>query len=76
MRCRASIGRLWSSGWKEFEGDGRWVVNRASELVVLALQPWRARPLDRHWRGELPSGSKESRGLGEDGKDDVTWGSR
>jgi hypothetical protein len=76
MRCRASIGRLWSSRWKEFEGDGRWVVNRASELVVLALQPWRARPLDRHRRGELPSGSKESRGLGEHDKDDVTWGSR
>jgi hypothetical protein len=38
------------------------------------LQPWRARPLDRHGRGELPSGSKESRGLGEHGKDDVTWG--
>jgi hypothetical protein len=31
---------LWSCGWKELEGGGMWAANRASELVVLARQPW------------------------------------
>jgi hypothetical protein len=37
-----ALGRLWSCGWKELEGDGMWAVNRASELVVLTRQPMAA----------------------------------
>jgi hypothetical protein len=40
-RWGAAIGRLWSCEWKELEGGGMWVANPASELVVLAWQPWR-----------------------------------
>jgi hypothetical protein len=39
-RWGASIRMLWSCGWKELEGGGMWAANRASELVVLARQPW------------------------------------
>jgi hypothetical protein len=41
-RWGAALGRLWSCGWKELEGDGMWAVNRASELVVLTRQPMAA----------------------------------
>jgi hypothetical protein len=35
-RWGATIGGLWSCGWKELEGGGMWAVNRACELAVPA----------------------------------------